>query len=72
MPFVVKDSRDLEPEFVSGWCGHGFESYSQSILQPYPWLIKAYDVQFSIHLVVYIKLITLNQKKITEEFKHFL
>jgi len=41
-----KDCCDLVLEYVSGWCGHGFESHSQLVLLIYPGLIKAYDVLF--------------------------
>jgi len=40
--------RNLDPEYVSGWCGHGFESHSQPFLLTYPGLIKAYDVLSSV------------------------
>jgi len=27
---------DLDPGYVSEWCGHGFKSHSQPFLQTYP------------------------------------
>jgi len=36
------------PEYVSGWCGHGFESHSQPFLLTYPGLIKASVFSFRL------------------------
>jgi len=38
--FVI---RDLDPEYVSGWCRIEFDPHSQPFLLTYPRLIKAFD-----------------------------
>jgi len=47
---AFKDYHDLGPKYVSGWCGHGFESHSQPFLLTCPGLIKAYDVVSSVFI----------------------
>jgi len=48
----LKDCRELDPEYVSGCCGHGFELYSQLFLLTYPEQIKAYDVLSFVFILI--------------------
>jgi len=46
--YTFKDCRDLDSEYVSDWCGHGF---SQPFLLTHPGLIKAYDFLSSLFIM---------------------
>jgi len=41
---------NLDPENVSGWCRHGFESHSLPFLLTFPRLINAEDFMSSVFI----------------------